>query len=77
MAASLGGNHLQFKEQVSLAETDSHFRGTLDRACLLSEKHYTKRDIADLALRGTLNDGPVHQQMIFKGSVVWFFCLHN
>ena len=39
MMASIGGRNLQFKEQLSLGETDGHFRGGMGRFCLLSQNH--------------------------------------
>ena len=38
MAASIAGSHLQFKEQLSLDETDGNFGGALGHFCLLSQK---------------------------------------
>ena len=38
MVASIPGSHLQFKEWLSLAQTDGHFWGALGHFCLLSQK---------------------------------------
>ena len=51
MAASIRGNYFQFKEQLSLAETDGHFRGSFGRFWHISQKC----DTSDVPLRQILN----------------------